>query len=210
MLAVVLLKAYTSPAEQRKYIRLSATIRYSTLDFQLLLTRHPPKNVHLLSRSMSLTTLAYRDPRIPDRPYCLLRGHDFPPRPQPPLTTLSDLHSLHLIPHEVHGQVYLIPEASVSSCQVSRNQSRHHSIPYLVKSQSPFLSMKLFFAYRTSIRRGTCAGETRCRLYHLYQSPGPKRRWFHHSVDNLSRRRVMGDAQNVHRPPTRKLYRKRS
>lgn len=211
MLAVVLLKAFTSPVEQREYALLSAVFRCLTLMFQLLLTRHPPKKFLLLPRRTSLTTLAYLDPRIPERPYCPLRGHGFPPRPQPPPTMLSDLHSLHLIPPGGHGQVYLILEVSVNSCQVFTNRSQHHLTPYLVKSLFPFLNVRLFFVYRISIRRSTCAGETRHRMYHPYPNPGPKRRWFRHSIDNPLRRRVMADAQNVRRPPMRsKLYRKRS
>ena len=180
MFAVVLLKAYTSSVEHRES-GFSAAIWCSSLKFQLLPTRHPLKKPLLLSRRMSSTTLVYRDPRIPERPYCPLRGHDFPLRPQPPQTMLSDLLSPRLFPPEGRrGQVCSIREASVNSCLVSTNQSQHHLTHFPVKSLSPFLSLMLSSVYRTSIRRGTCAEETRHRLLRLYPGPGLKRRWFRH------------------------------
>ena len=179
MLAVVLLKAYTSSVGQREYV-FSVGMWCSSSKLQSLPIPHPPKTLLLLSRRMSLTILAYRDPRIPERRYCPLRGRDYPPRPQPPPTMLSHLLSPRLSPPKGRGQVCSIREASVSSCQVSTNQSQHHLTHCLVKSPFPFPNVKLFFVFRTSICRGTCAEETRHQFYHPYPGPGPKRRWFHH------------------------------
>ena len=187
--------------------RLRCGVRRS-LELQLVLAHHPPKNPPLSSRRTRATTLAYRDPRTPERPYSPLHGHDFPPRPQQPPAML--LHLLYLTPPEDHGRVFSIREAFVNSCRVFMNLSQHLWTRFLVKLLCPFLSVKQCFVYRTWIRHGTCAKET--RLHRPYPNPGPKRRWFHHRIGPLlSRRRVMGGAQNVYRPPRRgKLYRKRS
>lgn len=179
MLAVVLLKAYTSSVEQSEHVY-SAVIRCSSPELQLLLTRHLPKTP-LLFRRTSTTILTYRDPRIPEQPYCLLRGHDFLLRLQRPPAMLLHLLFLHLAPPEGgHGQVCSIREVSVNSCQVSTIRFRHHLTHCQAKSLFPFLSAKLSSAYQTLICRGTCAEETRHRLYHPYPSPGLKRRWLRH------------------------------
>lgn len=67
MFAVVLLKAYTSSTNQRE-CGYSASIQYSTLELQLLLTHHPSEKPRPLSRRMKATTLVYRDPKIPEQP----------------------------------------------------------------------------------------------------------------------------------------------
>jgi len=179
MLAVILLKAHASSVEQSEYV-FSAVIRCSFFEFQLLLLiRHPPKTL-LLSRRTSTTILTYRDPRILEQPYCLLRGHAFLLRLQRPPAMSLDLLFLLPVPPEGRGQVCSIQEVSVNSCQVSTIQFRHHLTHCLAKSLFPFLSARLFSAYQILICRGTCAEETRHRLYHRYPSPGLKRRWLHH------------------------------